>query len=833
MKRMIAMLLTLALTLAMVVFPAQANANDLTYEVKNGAVTINGYARADLGHLTIPDTIDGYPVTAIGRRAFRNCSGIVSVSIPDTVTDIGEQAFYGCENLESVDFGNSVATIGNHAFYLCSALKTVEIPDSVTSIGIIAFYGCENMTSLTIGNGVTSIGMRAFASCKKLESVIIGDSLASISEFMLNSCSALTSVTIPSSVTTIEKGAFNNCGSLRDVYYAGNEAQWNQIAVGADNTALTDATRHTKDTTQLCGISIKSQPIKTRYLSGEELDTTGLTLTASYADGTTMEITEGFTVAGFSSDVPGTQILTVTYGGYAATFAVVVIAREEVNTCGDNLTWTLSEEGVLTISGFGPMYNYYESETPWFITAVPIKKIVVETGATTIGQWAFCDMWDVSEVQLPDTITTIGGSAFSRNGVTSITIPAGVTKIADTAFSMANKLTGIWVDEDNAYYCSDEYGVLYNKDKTVLMRAPAKGLEGEYTIPEGVTDVGFYGFYKCDALTSVKIPISVKLIDEGAFGACAALRHVYYDGARTQWRRISILPINDSLYGAKLHVVEPAEIITQPTDAEVTSGAIAQFSVEATNVVTYRWMYRKSQRDGWMNTTMEGYDTDTLSVPALLSRNGYQYRCRIVDADGMRYDTDIATLTVRSSVFIELQPADQTVTAGEKVVFVAGATGDGLTYQWQYRKSEDGNWMNTTMSGFNTDTLSVPALLSRNGYQYRCRIADANGVCYDTDAATLLVRDSVSIEPQPVDQTAAVGENAVFITGATGEGLSYQWLYRKNSDDFWKVTTMFGAKTDTLLVSVIKGRNGYQYCCKITDAQGNVRYTDAATLTVE
>ncbi|MGM9644588.1 MAG: leucine-rich repeat domain-containing protein, partial [Eubacteriales bacterium] len=99
--------------------------------------------------LVIPSTIDGYSVTRIGESAFEDCSGLTSITIPDSVTSIGESAFYGCSGLEIVTIPDSVTSIGGHAFYACSGLIDITIPNSVTSIGEDAFSRCSDLSSIT------------------------------------------------------------------------------------------------------------------------------------------------------------------------------------------------------------------------------------------------------------------------------------------------------------------------------------------------------------------------------------------------------------------------------------------------------------------------------------------------------------------------------------------------------------------------------------------------------------------------------------------------------------------------------------------------------------
>ena len=111
-------------------------------------------------------------VTSIGNGAFSYCSGLTSVTIPNSVTTIGSQAFQVCSSLTYVTIPNSVTSIGNSAFSYCSGLTSVTIPNSVTTIGSNAFRGCSGLTSVTIPNSVTTIGGNAFTQCSGLTSVI-------------------------------------------------------------------------------------------------------------------------------------------------------------------------------------------------------------------------------------------------------------------------------------------------------------------------------------------------------------------------------------------------------------------------------------------------------------------------------------------------------------------------------------------------------------------------------------------------------------------------------------------------------------------------------------
>jgi len=224
---------------------------DLTLNLDTVGIGTDAFSSCTgLTSITIPNS-----VTSIGLRAFRNCIGLKNItvdstntnytslngvlynksmaqliasptgisgnfSIPNSVTSIDEYAFYYCTGLTSITIPNSVTSIGSNAFSECRSLTSVTIPDSVTSIGSVAFRFCHGLTSITIGNGVTSIGNSAFYGCTGLTNITIPSSVTSIGGEAFVGCTGLTSITLG----TITSANFSvNTpfpGNLRDVYFA-------------------------------------------------------------------------------------------------------------------------------------------------------------------------------------------------------------------------------------------------------------------------------------------------------------------------------------------------------------------------------------------------------------------------------------------------------------------------------------------------------------------------------------------------------------------------------------------------------------------------------------
>ena len=190
---------------------------ELNGETKQATVIKNRSGECP-GEVVIPESVEhegsAYSVTSIGFQAFWDCSGLTSVTIPNSVTSIGDGAFWCCYGLTSVTIPNSVTSLGEMAFESCKGLTSVTIPNSVTSIGYATFCNCLSLTSVTIPNSVTSIGDEAFEKCSALTSVTIGNSVESIGRFAFRYCSGLTSVTIPNSVKSIGLLAFYDCNGM-------------------------------------------------------------------------------------------------------------------------------------------------------------------------------------------------------------------------------------------------------------------------------------------------------------------------------------------------------------------------------------------------------------------------------------------------------------------------------------------------------------------------------------------------------------------------------------------------------------------------------------------
>ncbi len=180
MKKLLLFIFTLLLPLVASADASRIKINGICYNLfdkdKTAEVTSSTTDSKYSGDVVIPATVtyndSQYSVTSIRSSAFYGCSGLTSITIPNSVTSIGNSAFSGCSGLTSITIPNSVTNIEKHAFSGCTGLTSITIPNSVTGIDYNAFSGCSGLTSITIPNSVTSIGSYAFKGCK-LSSIIV------------------------------------------------------------------------------------------------------------------------------------------------------------------------------------------------------------------------------------------------------------------------------------------------------------------------------------------------------------------------------------------------------------------------------------------------------------------------------------------------------------------------------------------------------------------------------------------------------------------------------------------------------------------------------------
>lgn len=218
-KQILSLALSLLMLLSVAPFNIIANAQtdgDFVYSVDNGEATVTAYNGAQT-ELTVPDTLGGHPVTAIGDEAFAECENLTSITLGQYVTSIGEKAFSSCKALKTIDIPESVTSIGEYAFSDCNSLENVEIPNGVTAINMRVFENCKSLKNVEIPNGVVSIGSCAFTGCNALENVVIPNSVTSMGGGVFYDCANLKSAALPNNIKSISNELFYCCPALESI----------------------------------------------------------------------------------------------------------------------------------------------------------------------------------------------------------------------------------------------------------------------------------------------------------------------------------------------------------------------------------------------------------------------------------------------------------------------------------------------------------------------------------------------------------------------------------------------------------------------------------------
>ncbi len=528
-----------------------------TYSISNSEATITECNVMSGPNITIPSTLGGYPVTSIGASAFKYCSNIINITIPDSVKYIGTYAFAYCSGLKNITIPNGVTSLGVAVFAECYNLESITIPNSVTTIGGSAFYNCRNLASITIPDKVALIDYSAFYNCTSLEEVYISDieswcnitfggleacplyyggtlyinnekvenitipnSITSINNYAFYNCTSLTSITIPNSVTSIGKYAFYGCSSITSITISENltsisnyafygckgltEINWNAKNVGdlsSNNYVFAYAGQSGDGIAVTFGDSVESIPAYIFY---------------PYTKST-----------GYSP-----KIISVTMGEN-----IKNIGREAFYWCTRITDVYITNLKTWLEIDFLSMYsNPMCYDTNLYLNNDLITDLIIPEDVTDIKAYTFCGCNSLISVIIPDDVKSIGNNAFYNcNSLERISIPDSVTVIKSGAF----------------YNCSSLDNII---------------------IPNSTTSIEGSAFEGCSSITNITIPESVKSIGNYAFSECSSLTDVYYYGISDDWNNITIGTNNTPLTSANIvygyNKCDILEILSPECDVE-------------------------------------------------------------------------------------------------------------------------------------------------------------------------------------------------------------------------------------------------------------------------
>ena len=522
-------------------------------KLSNGLTKIGNIAFRDcenLTEITIPDS-----VTEIGNYAFDYCTSLSKVQLSNGLTKIGDSAFSDCKNLTEITIPDSVTEIGDDAFYYCTSLSKVKLPNSLTKIGYSAFRGCIILTDITIssdnknfssvdgvlfskdmstllvypaGNecstyivpdSVTEIGNYAFYRCTSLSKVQLPNGLTKIGGSVFAYCKSLKEITIPDGVTEIGSSAFDNCTSLSKVQLSNGLTKIGYSAF-SDCKSLTEITIP-DSVTEIGNYAFDNCTSLSKVQLSNALTKIGDSAFRDCKSLTEITIPDSVTQIGSSAFSSCTSLAKITVSPDNKNFSSVdgVLFSKDMSTllvypAGNKRSTYIVPDGVTQIGG------------STFLGCTSLAEIVIPNSVTEIGNNAFSGCTSLSKVKLPNGLTKIGNDAFYYcESLTEITIPDSVMSIGSSTFGGCINLTDITVSSDNKNYVSVD-GVLFSRDMSILLAYPAGNKRSTYIVPDSVTEIGSFAFYRCTSLSKVQLSNGLTKIDNCAFYYCTSLTEI-------------------------------------------------------------------------------------------------------------------------------------------------------------------------------------------------------------------------------------------------------------------------------------------------------------------
>lgn len=528
---------------------------DLYYTIDDGGVTINACEESATGKLSIPNKIEGKPVTYIRHNAFENCTALTEVVIPDSVTDIGQKAFLNCTALKAVTIGDGVPYVLESLFWGCTNLQKISIGAGVTEIfggssedyyssrtlDMWLFYENPALTHIEVdkNNAVYASQDGVLFNKKKTTLICYPESKKG-------------AYTIPDGVTLIIYSAFSGCNEVTALTIPDSLLFEGYDVLMSDVHCNTQNDLSVIDRPGILSFTVSENHPQYTTVDGVLFDRDKeeiLLFPRARTDAYT--IPDHVTCIGISA-FSGCDVTEVNFHQEVKT-----IRKNAFHNC-DALTEVVIPDGLTSIGASS------------FYGCAKLTTVTIGDGKTVIGDKAFASCDALTIVTVGDGVQKFSFSMVSNcENLKTITLGAGVTEIVqdemyygDVAglFETCSSLTTICVDEENAYYTTVD-GVLFDKNMTTLLCCPP-GRKGAYTIPDGVTIIGAAGFSGCAqltdvtfsdvtvireyafvncGLTSVTIPDTVTHLGEFAFSECKGLKTATVGSGLSQLKERSFL----------------------------------------------------------------------------------------------------------------------------------------------------------------------------------------------------------------------------------------------------------------------------------------------------
>ena len=774
--------------------------------------------------------IIGSGIKTIGSYAFADCTDLAEIIVPDGVISIGNGAFLQNSGAKRVVLPPSTVYIGHGALRDCSALTSVSLPDSMSNrLFLDMFEGCTNLKSVDIPDGITDIHEGDLASCPNWTDIYY-DNWGRVWNRVVSNVRD----SIPDRMNVHFKDNIYDSGSC------GENVTWTLTADGtltiSGTGAMTDYTYDSRSPWYSCRTYIKRVVMQQGVTSiGDHAfwDCSGLT-SVTIPDGVTSIGGDAFSgcAALTSVTIPGSvtnvgqyafdncsSLTDIYYGGYGTDWQKLDVSIPTSATvhykdniygkgdCGINVTWELTGDGTLIISGTGRISNYsYDNNAPWYSCRAYIKRVVIQQGVRAIGDRAFWDCSGLTSVTIPDGVTSIGDYAFAYCvSLTSATIPEGVTSIGGSAFSGCSGLTSVTIPSS---VTSIGWSAFENCTALTFM-----------TIPESVTYISEEVFSNCIRLARVTIPKSVTEISSKAFYYCDSLTDVYYAGTAADWAMISISEGNEDLLAAALHCKPTPLTAPSVTGGNDSQGRPTLKWDKVAGAAKYE-VYRSYSQNGnyskYSTQTSTGYTNSSY----LTSGSTYYYKVRALDANGTAGPwSDVVAVTCRLGL------TAPTVTGGNdaqgRPTLKWNAVSGAAKYEVYRARSRSGEYIKySTVTG--TSYTNTSYIEDGNTYYYKVRALKSDGTAGAWSSIVSVTYRAASTGTLPAPTVTggndAQGRPTLKWNAVTGAAKYEVYRARSMNGDYIKYSTVTG--TSYTNTSYIEDGNTYYYKVRALKSDG-------------